>query len=68
MPKITFNGKATEFTTGESLLAFLQSRRFAVKSLILDWNGQILTEQDPLDTLYPTDGDTVDLFSMVGGG
>ncbi|MBO7391977.1 MAG: sulfur carrier protein ThiS [Verrucomicrobia bacterium] len=68
MPKVILNGKETEFTAGESLLAFLQSRQFSVKNLILEWNGQILTEKDPLGELRLKDGDTVDLFSIVGGG
>ncbi len=68
MAKVIFNGKETEFTPGENLLGFLQKRNVGVKNLILEWNGKILTEKDPLATFVLEDGDTVNLFSMVGGG
>ena len=68
MPKIIFNGKETEFSEGENMQSFLQSRKPGVKNLIIEWNGKILTEKDPLATLELKDGDTVNLFSMVGGG
>ena len=46
----------------------LSSWKVGTKNLILEWNGKILTEKDPLATLELKDGDTVNLFSMVGGG
>ena len=68
MPKIIFNGKETEFSEGENMQSFLQSRKPGVKNLIIEWNGKILTEKDPLETFTLKDGDTLNLFSMVGGG
>ena len=68
MPKIIFNGKETEFSEGENMQSFLQSRKPGVKNLIIEWNGKILTEKDPLETFTLKDGDTLHLFSMVGGG
>ena len=68
MAKTIFNGRETEISPGEDLLTFLRSRNMAAKNLILDWNGRILTERDPLETFSLGDGDTLDLFSMVGGG
>ena len=38
------------------------------KNLILEWNGKILTEKDNLADFELKDGDTINLFSMVGGG
>ena len=68
MAKIILNGSETDCAEGENLLAFLRSRNPGAKNLILQWNGQILTENDPLETFRLRDGDTLDLFSMVGGG
>ena len=68
MPKVILNGKETEFVEGENLQSFLRSRKPGVKNLILEWNGKILTEKDPLETFTLKDGDTLNLFSMVGGG
>jgi len=68
MPQIILNGKETEFAEGETLRSFLRSRKPGVKNLIVEWNGKILTEKDPLETFTLKDGDTLNLFSMVGGG
>ena len=68
MPKVILNGKETELAEGETLQSFLRSRKPGVKNLIIEWNGKILTEKDPLATLELKDGDTLNLFSMVGGG
>ena len=68
MPKVILNGKETEFSEGETMQSFLQSRKPGVKNLIIEWNGKILTEKDPLETFTLKDGDTLNLFSMVGGG
>ena len=68
MAQIIFNSKAAEFATGDTLASFLRSRNIAAKNLIVEWNGKILTESDPLESFTLQDGDTVNLFSMVGGG
>ena len=68
MAKVILNGKETEFVSGEKILGFLQARKVGTKNLILEWNGRILTEKDPLESLELNDGDTLNLFSMVGGG
>ncbi len=68
MPKVILNEKETEFVEGENLQSFLRSRKPGVKNLIIEWNGKILTEKDPLETFTLKDGDTLNLFSMVGGG
>lgn len=68
MASVIWNGKETAFSEGETLRSFLQSRKRHAENLILEWNGRILTEHDPLETLPLKDGDTLNLFSMVGGG
>ena len=68
MGKVILNGKETEFVPGEKILGFLQARKLGTKNLILEWNGKILTENDLLSNLELKDGDTLNLFSMVGGG
>ena len=68
MASVIWNGKETEFSAGETLRSFLLSRKPGVGNLILEWNGRILTEHDPLETFPLRDGDTLNLFSMVGGG
>ena len=68
MPKVILNGKETEFSEGETMQSFLQTRKPGVKNLIIEWNGKILTEKDPLETFTLKDGDTLNLFSMAGGG
>ena len=68
MAKVILNGKATDFVPGENILGFLRTQKPGTKNLILEWNGKILTEKDPLETFQLKDGDTIDLFSMVGGG
>ena len=68
MAKVILYGKETEFSSGEKILGFLQARKVGTKNLILEWNGKILTENDPLANLELKDGDTLNLFSMVGGG
>lgn len=68
MAKVILNGKETEFPPGEKILGFLQARKLGTKNLILEWNGKILTEKDPLESLELNDGDTLNLFFMVGGG
>ena len=68
MPNIILNEKDVESPDGENLLSFLQERNIPVENLILEFNGQILTGKDPLGTIILQDGDTLNLFSMVGGG
>ena len=68
MANVILNGKETELSPGEKILGFLQARKLGTKNLILEWNGKILTENDPLANLDLKDGDTLNLFSMVGGG
>ena len=68
MAQVILNGKEAEFAPGEKILGFLQARKLGTKNLILEWNGRILTEKDPLATFELKDGDTINLFSMVGGG
>ena len=68
MTNVILNGKETEVAPGEKILGFLQARKVGTKNLILEWNGKILTEKDPLATFELKDGDTINLFSMVGGG
>ena len=68
MAKVILNGKETDFAPGDKILGFLQARKLGTKNLILEWNGKILTENDPLANLELKDGDTLNLFSMVGGG
>ena len=68
MAKVILNGKETEFSSGEKILGFLQARKVGTKNLILEWNGKILTEKDPLESFELNDGDTLNLFSKVGGG
>ena len=68
MPNIILNEKDVESPDGENLLSFLQARNIPVENLILEFNGQILTGKDPLGTIILQDGDTLNLFSMVGGG
>ena len=68
MAKVILNGKESELVPGEKILGFLQARKLGTKNLILELNGKILTEKDPLANLELKDGDTLNLFSMVGGG
>jgi len=68
MAKIILNGRETDLPPGEDLLAFLRARNPGAKNLILELNGRILTERDPLETFTLKDGDVLNLFSMVGGG
>ena len=68
MAKIILNGNEADLVEGENLLSFLQSRKLSVKNLILEWNGKILTDKEPLEKCKLQDGDTLDLFFMVGGG
>lgn len=68
MAKLILNGKATDFPDGETLFGFLQSKKPGVRNLILELNGQILTENDPLKTIRLKEDDVLNLFSMVGGG
>ena len=68
MSKIILNGQETELAEDLALLSFLQSRQVKPENLIVEWNGKILTGKDPLETFKLQDGDTLNLFSMVGGG
>ena len=68
MSKIILNGRETELAEDLDLLSFLQSRQVKPENLIVEWNGKILTGKDPLETFKLQDGDTLNLFSMVGGG
>ena len=68
MPKIILNEKNVDSPDGDNLLSFLQARNIPIAHLILEFNGQILTGTDPLGTIILKDGDTLNLFSMVGGG
>ena len=68
MAQMVFNGRTTEFASGDTLASFLRARNIGEKNLILEWNGKILTGNDPLESFTLRDGDTLNLFSMVGGG
>ena len=68
MITITLNEKEIKIPAGENLFSFLQANKPGTKNLIVDLNGRILTEKDPLETIKLNDGDIINLFSMVGGG
>lgn len=68
MSKVILNGKEIEFSEGENLRTLLQSRKSGMKNLIIEFNGNILTEKDPLENFTLKDGDSINLYSMVGGG
>jgi len=68
MANIKLNGQDAEFAPGETLRGFLRARSLDGDNLILEWNGKILTGKDPLETFKLQDEDTLNLFSMVGGG
>lgn len=68
MSKVILNGKEIEFSEGENIRTLLRSRKSGMKNLIIEFNGNILTEKDPLENFTLKDGDSINLYSMVGGG
>lgn len=68
MSKVILNGKEIEFSEGENLRTLLRLRKSGMKNLIIEFNGNILTEKDPLENFTLKDGDSINLYSMVGGG
>ncbi len=68
MVNFQFNGKTESVDEGSSLIAFLKLRRIALEHLVVEWNGDVLTGGSLPESRVLQSGDTVNVFSMVGGG
>ena len=63
---IKVNGKP-ENTSVENLAVFLRDRGLDPKSLVVEYNGEVLRADRWADTLL-REGDRLELLSFVGGG
>ena len=67
MIKITLNGKEKEFSTKTSLQALIGQTCQDPQHVIAEVNGHIVKKQT-WDTTSISQGDAIELVSMVGGG
>lgn len=65
--KIILNGTEVDAEPESSVRSFLDARDFKGKNLILEWNGEILPLEKAAETILHN-GDSLNVFSLVGGG
>lgn len=64
---ILLNGSEVSAPAGITVRDFLAARGFKGDHLILEWNGEILPAAKAGETVLH-DGDSLNVFSLVGGG
>lgn len=64
---ITANGRTMKIGPELSLVAFLESRGQAVSRVVVEYNGQALTQNEALQTRL-ADGDRLEIVRIVAGG
>lgn len=65
--KIILNGTEVEAEPESTVRSFLDAHNFKGKNLILEWNGEILPLEKAAETILHN-GDSLNVFSLVGGG
>ena len=64
--KCTINGKEFELNNSLTLLALIESRDIKPERVVVELNGNVLTQADFTQKLK--DGDSLEILSFVGGG
>lgn len=64
---LTLNGRPTELPSGQSLLAYLQSRGVDPQRVVAAVNGKIIERKD-WSALLPKEGDRIEVVQVVAGG
>ena len=65
--KILLNGMEESVSPETTVRDFLKAHGFSGKNLILEWNGEILPLEKAGEAVLH-DGDSLNVFSLVGGG
>ncbi len=65
--KVLLNGTEESVSPGMTVRDFLNAHSFSGKNLILEWNGEILPLEKAGEAVLH-DGDSLNVFSLVGGG
>jgi thiazole synthase/sulfur carrier protein len=64
---VTLNGATVSTNPNTSLGAFLDAKGIVRQMIAVEYNGEILSRYD-YDTTILSDGDTLEIVQMVGGG
>lgn len=65
--KLTVNGETRELTDGASIDALLEAMGLAGQPVAVEVNRQVVPKRQH-ETHTLTDGDTIELVTLVGGG
>ena len=65
--RISVNGEEMEIEQGLTLRQFLQARETAIDSVIVEYNGQIVSHER-WSALTLQEGDSVEVLVFLGGG
>lgn len=65
--RVTVNGKPRDLSESLTLLEFLQSHDINPALVAVEYNGEIVRRERFQDVLI-TEGDTLEVVHMVGGG
>ena len=68
MVNIQLNGKNHEVAAAVTLAELLAEAGFKTTNLLVEYNGEILTEPAAWAATRLADGDRINLFSLVAGG
>lgn len=62
----TINGKEYTFPQGTTLMKFLEEKTIHPKSVVVEYNGEVLPKGEYEFEL--ADGDTLEVVQVIGGG
>ena len=65
--QLTVNGKSREASDDATILAFLEANEIDPRIVAVERNGEIV-KRDLWSTVRLTQGDTLEIVRMVGGG
>jgi sulfur carrier protein len=65
--KIKVNGKKEEIQEEINILEYLKSKALDYSQLVIQYNGEII-EEDELSEFYLETGDVLEVLKFVGGG
>ena len=66
--EITVNGEVETLEQKESLARFLKSKGLDLDKLVVEYNGEVLTDAKEWEEIILSDNDALEVLKFVGGG
>ena len=66
--EIKINGERELLRKEQSLAQFLKSKDLELDKLVVEYNGQVLSEQKEWEEIILSENDSLEVLKFVGGG